>query len=231
MHGMEHYAKSDEYLKVDAKFAKYSEKFGKAADDAKLEATVKALEKKGHSVKVFSDEKEAVAFLNSLIPDGSSVSMGASTTLHQIGFIDSLKARDAKINNFKAKSAAAGAAGDMAASSKFLKEGATADVFLSSCSAITQDGNLTVADLTGSRLSGWMAAGKLVVVAGTNKIVKDDAEAEERLVEYQLKLESARVRDVYKAPGSAIVNRVKVDSSNPYGSRITVVLIKKSLGY
>lgn len=57
---------------------------------------------------------------------------------------------------------------------------------------MTEDGSFCAGDLTGTRLNGWMSAKKLVVVAGTNKIVPNEIEAKRRLHSYQLKLESAR---------------------------------------
>jgi hypothetical protein len=196
-----------------------------------LAKTVAALTAKKHVVKVVKDEAEAVAYLNSLIPDGSSVSMGHSTTLLQIGFVDSLKKRDAKINNLKSKSIEAMGKGDMAASGAFTKQGFVADTYLSSVSAVTQEGDFFGADLTGTRVGGWITAGKLVVVTGSNKIVADEKEAEDRLFNYQLKLESARVRVAYKVPASAVVNKVAIKSTNPWGPRTHVVIIEKVLGF
>lgn len=104
-------------------------------------------------------------------------------------------------------------------------------MFLSSVSAVSQQGDIFAADLTGTRIGGWFAAKHMVVVLGTNKIVADEAEADKRLYDYQLKLESARVRVAYGVPASAVINKVAIRGSNPFGSRSTVVIVKKSLGF
>lgn len=225
------WSKSDKQLAADPEFPALLKKYGSPAAKDAVERTKKALEAKKHVVKVVADEKEAVEYLASLIPDGTSVSMGHSTTLQQIGFIDHLKARDAKITNYKAKSIEAASKGDMAGQAKFIAQGNIADVYLSSVSAVSEEGDFFCADLTGTRFGGWLTAGKLVVVTGSNKIVKDEAEAEHRLVHYQLALESARVRVAYGVPASQISNKIAVRAANPWNPRVTVVIIEKSLGF
>ena len=157
--------------------------------------------------------KEAVALLNSLVPAGSSLSMGFSTTLVQIGYIESLKART-DVDNFKAKAVVAQASGDMAGYAKFLRQGASADYFMSGVSAITTDGDIYAVDLSGSRVAGFYSAGQLIVVTGSNKIVESDAEAEQR-IQFQYKLESARVRVAYGVPHSSINNVAVIKGGNP----------------
>jgi len=144
--------------------------------------------------------------------------------------VDALKARG-DVTNFKAKAVAAMASGDMAGYAKFVRQGASADYFLTGVAAVTTDGHLHCVDASGSRLNGWYAAGKLVVVTSTSKIVSNDAEAEER-IGFQHQLESARARVAYGVPHSSINNRVVVRSGNPWGPRVIVVLIsEESLGF
>lgn len=87
----------------------------------------------------------------------------------------------------------------MTDAAKLYRLGASADFFISSAAAITEDGHIHGVDASGTRLCGWVGgARELVIVAGTNKLVKDDAEAQERIERFQLKLESARCRVAYK---------------------------------
>jgi hypothetical protein len=104
-------------------------------------------------------------------------------------------------------------------------------LFLSSVSAVSQEGDLFAADLGGTRIGGWLVAKELVVVLGSNKIVANEAEAEKRLYDYQLKLESARVRVAYGLPASAVINKIAMRGGNTFGPRSTVVIVKKSLGF
>jgi hypothetical protein len=204
------FAKSDAQLAADGAFALAHDKFSKRAPANALAKTVAALTEKKHVVKVVKDEAEAVAYVNSLIPDGASVSSGGSTTLQQIGFVDALKLRADKVDNLKGKALEARARGDLAAYALLSRQGAAADFFLSSVSAISAEGDLFAADAGGTRISGWTAATTLIIVAGTNKIVADEAEAEERLYQYQVcataqRDQSANARACstsWKAPGS-----------------------------
>lgn len=157
--------------------------------------------------------------------------MGTSRTLAEVGLIEYLKDNDSKVTNYKGLAAKAAESGNMAEHYALLAKGATADIFFSSVSAVTQEGDFFSADLTGTRIHGFLAAKQLVVVLGSNKIVTNEAEAEKRLYDYQLKLESARVRVAYKVPASAVINKVAIRAANPFGSRTTVVVVKKSLGF
>ena len=226
----EEFSKSDAQLAADKAFASRMAKYGVPASEASVAAAVKALEGKQHTVKVFESGADATAFLSTLLKEGVTVSAGHSTTLIQIGATDMMKA-NTKARNFKSEAIAAMEKGDMATYGKLLAQGATADVFVSSASAVTEDGDIYGVDLTGSRISGWIAAGQLVVVVGSNKIVKDAAAANDRIENYSLALESARVRVAYKVPASAIKNRVVINGANPYGSRVTVVIVKQALGF
>lgn len=219
-----------EKLKADKQFQEALKKFNAPASKADLDATVKALEGKKHHVKVVKNGAEAQAFLASLLKDGVSISMGHSTTLAQIGFVDYVKTQDARITNYKGKAVEAQSKGDMAGYGENIAKGNLADFYFSSVSAVTKEGDIVGVDLTGTRIGGWLTAKQLVLVLGSNKIVADKAEAVKRIA-YQFDLESARCRVAYGVPGSGICNESWVHSSNPYGSRVHVVIIEESLGY
>jgi hypothetical protein len=216
---------------ADAAFKGAYEKFSKPAPKEAVDKAVKALQDKKHTVKVVDSEKDALEYIKSLLKEGQSISMGTSQTLQEIGLIEWLKENDAKYNNLKGKAAAAAMAGNMAEHAKLLNQGFLADTYLSSVSAVSQEGDIFSADLTGTRIGGYLTAGQLIIVLGSNKIVANEAEAEKRLWDYQLKVESARVRVAYGVPASAVINKIAIRSSNPFHSRITVVIVNKSLGF
>ncbi len=67
---------------------------------------------------------------------------------------------------------------DQAKAAALRRQSMTADYFLSSVTAVTEEGDITVCDLTGSRVGAFnYAAGNLLIVIGSNKIVPtyDDA--------------------------------------------------------
>jgi len=176
-----------------------------------------------------ANKKEAFEFLKKLIPPKASINNGHSTTLEEIGFIAYLKTAT-EWDNVHA---------EILSESDYVKQaevkrikGFTVDYYLSSASAITETGDIVGADATGNRVAPWThASKKLVIVSGTNKIVKDMVAARERLDNYALVLETARAQLVYKAP-SQISNYLVIHKGNPYNpKRVHVVLIKESLGY
>jgi len=85
--------------------------------------------------------------------------------------------------------------------------------------------------LTGTR-TFFVGPKNTILVAGTNKIVASEAAALKRLHDYQLPVESARARDVYKVPASAL-NFVEVlRGPNPFSKgNVHVIFIKGSFGY
>lgn len=111
--------------------------------------------------------------------------------------------------------------------------GATVDYYLTSVAAVSEDGLLVHGDLSGSKVGGVaFGAGNVIVLAGSNKIVKDEKEAHKRTHEFAWAAESARARDAYGVPASAVVNYEVIRKANPFNpNRIQVVLVKDVLGF
>jgi len=99
--------------------------------------------------------------------------------------------------------------------------------------AVSESGDLVFADLTGTRVPGVLSGKNVILVVGSNKIVKSYADAVTRLENYVLPLESARVRVVFKVPASAANNIVGIKGSNPFGApgRIHVIIVKGKYGF
>ena len=201
------FSESDPALRSDDAFKRQQAAYDRPAAADAVERTVRALTGFKYDVRVVDDEQAAVAALDELLKPGMTYSSGGSTTLSQIGWPERLAART-DIVNFKGQAIAAAAAGDRAKQQQLLAAGASADMFVSSVSAVTEEGALHAADLSGTRISGWIMAKHLVVVTGTNKIVRSDAEADDRLI-YQWKLESARARVAFNvgADGRTVARR------------------------
>lgn len=111
--------------------------------------------------------------------------------------------------------------------------GSTVDYYLTSVAAITEDGHIAHGDLSGSKVGGVaFGAGNVIVVAGSNKIVKDEAEAWKRQEEFALPLESARVRIAYGLPASSITHYEVIRRANPFNAnRIQIIIVNEALGY
>ena len=113
----------------------------------------------------YAKDKEAAKELAlSLIPEGSSVTMGGAMSAHEIGLVEALKAGKYDFidrDEYEDKRAAMLKAYD-------------ADVFLSSVNAMTQDGILINIDGNSNRVSA-IAQGpkKVLFIVGMNKVCDD----------------------------------------------------------
>lgn len=75
------------------------------------------------------------------------------------------------------------------------KLGASPEFVLGSVHAVTEDGELLIASATGSQLSAEAySGGKVIFLAGTQKIVKDIQEGLKRIYEYSYPLEDERAQ-------------------------------------
>lgn len=125
---------------------------------------IKGLESRNMTGFYAENREEALNVALSLIPEGSSVTMGGGMSAHEIGLVEALKRgnynfidRDA----YEDKRAAMLAAYD-------------ADVFLTGANAMTEDGIMVNIDGNANRVSA-IAQGpkKVVVIVGMNKITDD----------------------------------------------------------
>ena len=128
------------------------------------QTVIKGLQSRNMSGYYAADREEALRLALSLIPEGSSVTMGGGTSVHEIGLVDALKKGEYNFidrDAFEDKRAAALLAYD-------------ADVFLASCNTITNDGVLVNIDGNANRVSA-IAHGpkKVIMIVGMNKVCGD----------------------------------------------------------
>ena len=125
---------------------------------------IKGLESRNMTGSYAASREEALKTALSLIPEGSSVTMGGAMSAHEIGLVDALKEGNYHfIDRDKAedKRAAMLAAYD-------------ADVFLSSVNAMTDDGILVNIDGNSNRVSAICQGPKKVIfIVGMNKVCVD----------------------------------------------------------
>ena len=109
-------------------------------------------------------KEEALKTALSLIPEGSSVTMGGAMSAHEIGLVNALKEGN---YNFIDRDAMADTRAAMLAAYD-------ADFFLTSANAMTSDGEMVNIDGNANRVSA-IAQGpkKVLVIVGMNKICGD----------------------------------------------------------
>lgn len=196
------------------------------AGEDQTTSTIAALRERGFEVQVVDDGDAAREAVLGLIPDGSEVHQASSTTLDEIGVTNAINT-SGHFNAVRPRMFAM----DRATQGAEIRRLASAPAYMvGSVHAITQTGSLVVASKTGSQLAPYaFGAGKLILVAGTNKIVSDLDEAFQRIDEHSLPLEDARARVAYGMGSS--VDKVLVIHSEIVPNRTTVILIRESYGY
>jgi hypothetical protein len=196
--------------------------------DEELAEAVDAISLRGIKVIVVNDAAEALEKVKSLIPEGAEVMNGSSTTLGEIGYTDYLKSgkhgwKNMHLDILSEK--------DPQKQGDLRRKGVTAEYFVSSVNAIAKTGELAGCDASGSRVGAFpFGAKKLILVSGVNKIVPDLAAALDRIRHYVYPLENVRARKVYGGGGSTMGKFVIIANEIQPG-RITLILVKESLGY
>ena len=125
---------------------------------------IKGLESRNMTGYYAASREEAKELALSLIPEGSTVSMGGAMSAHEIGLVQALKEGNYRFidrDEYEDKRKAMLLAYD-------------ADVFLSSTNAMTEDGVLINIDGNSNRVSA-IAQGprKVVFIVGMNKVCSD----------------------------------------------------------
>lgn len=141
--------------------------------------TVETLTKHNFSAYYFADRKEAVAQIMELIPPGATVGLGGSRTGIELGLWELLAGRGHEIFNHNQE----GLTPEERVEKRYKQ--LTCDVFLSGANAITLAGEIVNRDAFGNRVAAMMfGPKKVIIIAGTNKIVKDIEEADKRIKMY-----------------------------------------------
>lgn len=200
----------------------------------RLERTIENLRKNDFYVVLAKDEKEAEEIALRLMPKNSSVSMGGSVTLGETNLLKKFRENYNFYERFLQPS--------WEATVNVMRQSLLSDFLVTSTNAITEDGELMQIDSGGNRVAGMAYGPKdVIVIVGTNKIVKDKYEGYERLY-YVGPLNSKRLN--HRTPCNfsgkcencathmRMCNFVSIikGGKRPLG-KTTVILIEKEIGY
>lgn len=197
----------------------------------KIETIIKNLEKrnmKGYYCETADDARELAL---SMIGENDVVSWGGSETVVQIGIKEHLKNvidRDAVPPEYFMK---------------VRKEALLSDVFLTSTNAITMEGELVNIDGMGNRVAAMIfGPDKVIVIAGVNKIVKDEAAAIARIKTDACPPNCIRLNKNTPCavtgkcgnclkPGETICSYTVTTRFSMIPDRIHVILVNENLGF
>jgi len=196
--------------------------FSKLASDEQIKRTAQALEANGIHTLVAENGNEAEKMVFDLLPEGAEVFTATSQTLEKLGTLaglaryDSVRAKLSKMD-------------DKTQHREMVKLGATPEYVLGSVHAVTEDGSVLIASMSGSQLAPYAAAAaKVIWVVGAQKVVKDFDEGMRRIEEYAFPLEDQRVAQYGIHSG---VNKVLIVNKEISPDRITMIIVKESLGF
>jgi hypothetical protein len=201
-------------------------RFGTPADEGRVTRTAAALEANGIRVLRAADAAEAKRIVMGLIPAGSQVHHGASQTLEVTGITEELE----KSGRYEPLRPRIYSMDRKTQADEIRRLTASPDVMLGSVHAVTETGSLIAASMGGSQLGPYVSgAGRVILVVGTQKIVRDLEEGLVRIEEYAFPLEDARAQAAYGIHSA--VNKVLIINRDIAPGRITVVLVDEVLGF
>jgi hypothetical protein len=195
------------------------------ASPAVIERVVAALQGNNVDVRVVATGEEARRLVLELVPEGAEVHSGKSKTLEDLGLsqdlfesgrYDSVRARTMPMDR-------------KTQGREIRKLVAAPDYMLGSVHAVTEDGDLVVVSASGSQLGPYASgAGKLILVVGSQKIVRDLDEALRRIDDHVLPYEDARVRRQLNM--GTFLGKVLIIRREWIDGRITVILVREPVG-
>ena len=202
-----------------------------------IQKTVECLEKNEMETIYFPTAREAREEVLKRIPLGATVGVGGSVTLRQMGLLEALEKRGHEVFNHWKEGLSKEDRQVVA------RKQQRADFFVTSTNALTMDGKLVNVDATGNRVTSMIfGPGKVIVVTGVNKIVKNLNQAMARIKKDVAPQNCRRRKDptpcaedlvCHDCDTPARLCRVTtIIERKPWGIKdFTVILVGEELGY
>lgn len=179
----------------------------------------------GFATVVVENGKEALDEALKLIPEGSEVLTNSSTTADAIGLNEILN-DSGKYDSLRKKVIAEN---DDVKRAELRRKSSAPDYSVGSVHAVTHDGQLVIASMSGSQLAPESyGANHVIFIAGAQKIVDNLDAGFKRIYDYTLPLESERLKKAYGIP-SEVRKMLILNKEQP--GRINIILIKEVLGF
>ena len=195
------------------------------ASTDELDALAERLRERNFEALIVGTAAEARQAVLDRIPDGVTIHSGKSKTLDDLGISQVLM--DSDRYDFVRKRLYKM---DRQTQSREIRQlGSAPDLMLGSVNAITKDGQLVASSATGSQLGPFASgAGRLILVVGSQKIVRDLDEALARIRDYVQPYEDQRLRE--QAGIGTILARILILERDFRPGRTTIVLVREPVG-
>ncbi len=199
----------------------------KMPDEETIGKVVAGMRGRNFNPVVVADRGAALEKLRGMIPEGSDVMTGASTTLEEIGFTMLLTGHARSWKDWKDRIFAEK---DPQMQMNLRRQSTTASYFIGSIQALTEEGQALGADATGSRQGGYVyGARKVIWVVGLNKVVRDMDMAFRRLNEHCVPKEDARMKS--RGERGTYVGKVVIYEREGAPDRIATIMVREKLGF
>lgn len=201
------------------------ESFARPASEESIQKAAAALKAHNFAVEVVDTLSQARAYVLSILPKDQTIATASSETLALSGLGDDID----KSGNYEALRPQLEKLDRSTQRAEMRKLISSADVVVGSVHAITEDGRAVAASASGSQLGLYAsAAGKVIWVVGSQKVVPDLDTAMRRVQYYAYPREDIRAREKYGMP-SGVLKVLTVNGDWP--GRVTVVLVRETVGY
>ncbi len=197
---------------------------------------VDALKKRDFKAEYFNSINDVNEFLLKSIPSDSSIGIGGSMTIRELGIIERFEQRGNKIIHHWQK----GLTEDT--DKEIRKKEMLADYYLTSSNAITKNGDIINIDGIGNRVAAMIyGPDNVYIIAGYNKIVSSIHDGIKRSKEIAAVMNAKRVSA--KAPcintgacidcnaKGRICRVISIIQFCPWQTNITVLLVNEILGF
>jgi len=202
------------------------------------ETTVDNLRKNGFDAFYVPTKEEAFKKALEMIPVTARIGLPGSITIREMGLAKALKERGNPVADHTEPNLTKEEV------QKARISQLTSDVLLSSSNAVTMDGKLLNADGAGNRVAAMIfGPRKVIIVAGTNKIVKDAHEGLMRIRDVAAPMNSKRLgskcpcgltgtcdEDQCESPERQC-NIITILERRPRLTDMTIILVGETLGY
>lgn len=199
-----------------------------------VDLTVNNLKKNGFGVEYFDNINNAKKYLLSKIDDKIDIGIGGSMTIFDSNIHEELIKRGNSVYwhwlaNDENKN-------------ETLEKAKNASIYLASSNAITSEGKLINIDGVGNRVSSMVYGhDKVYIIAGINKIVKDDKKAIERIKNESCPKNAERLKlntpcrytgkcNDCNSP-DRMCNITVILEKNPMKADIEILIVNEELGY
>jgi hypothetical protein len=201
-----------------------AEDFSSKAPEPTLQKVASALRANHINVEIVHTGEEARRLVLEIIPEGADVHSAKSKTLQDIGLWQDLESgRYVWLRESYLKM-------DRETQAREIRKLISApDYMLGSVQAVTEGGDLVVVSASASQLGPYASgAGRLILVVGSQKIVRDFDEAMRRIEQHVFPFEDALVYERMKI--HTFIGKILIIRREWVDGRITVVLVREPVG-